>query len=244
MQGIGGASLVSLEKPGIARNRFIHSVTGILPVARSSVVTITIASPGVVSWTGHGLSNGTPIVLSTTGALPTGLTAGTIYFIVSAAADTFQLSATFDGAAINTSGTQSGVHTAKANNGVVEWNAPGAKRIVVENVRVISGTLPVAANSDWTVRYSMDSPNDAADAILLPVTPNTSSPNTSIGQVGSFCLTPLLMGNAGGTAWAANLIMMPFTPPDVSAPIRRFGMIHNIGTGLVLQFCIRAEEEV
>jgi microcystin-dependent protein len=77
----------------------------------STTVTITIASPGVVTWTGHSFENGDPIVLTTTGALPTGLTAGTTYYIVNKAANTFQLSATVGGAAINTSGTQSGTHT-------------------------------------------------------------------------------------------------------------------------------------
>lgn len=81
----------------------------------SSTVTITIASPGVVSWTAHGLENGTVIVLSTTGALPTGLTAGVPYYIVNKATDTFQLALTSGGAAINTSGSQSGTHTAKVN---------------------------------------------------------------------------------------------------------------------------------
>jgi hypothetical protein len=78
----------------------------------TSTVTITIASPGVVSWTAHGFNNGNAISFSTTGALPTGLTAGTTYYIVSAATDTFQVSATPGGSAINTSGSQSGTHTA------------------------------------------------------------------------------------------------------------------------------------
>jgi hypothetical protein len=79
----------------------------------TSTVTITIASPGVVTWTGHTFNNGEPIILTTTGALPTGLTANTIYYIVSAAANTFRLALTPGGAAINTSGTQSGTHTGK-----------------------------------------------------------------------------------------------------------------------------------
>jgi hypothetical protein len=77
----------------------------------TATVTITIASPGVVTWTAHGFSNGNAIVLTTTGALPTGLTAGTTYYVVSAAANTFSLAATVGGAAINTSGSQSGTHT-------------------------------------------------------------------------------------------------------------------------------------
>ena len=80
----------------------------------SSTVTITIASPGVISWATNGLPDGTPVVLTTTGALPTGLVAGTIYYVVNRAAGTFQLSATVDGAPIVTTGSQSGVHTATA----------------------------------------------------------------------------------------------------------------------------------
>jgi hypothetical protein len=58
------------------------------------------------------MSNGDPVRLQTTGALPTGLTANTTYYVVNSATNTFQLSATRGGAAINTSGTQSGTHTA------------------------------------------------------------------------------------------------------------------------------------
>jgi len=80
----------------------------------SHAVTITVASPGVLSWTSHGLKDTTPVVLTTTGALPTGLTTGTRYFVVNSADDTFQLSATKGGAPIVTTGTQSGTHTATA----------------------------------------------------------------------------------------------------------------------------------
>ena len=77
-----------------------------------SVITVTIASPGVVTWTGHGLSNGDQIILDTTGALPTGLSVDTYYYVVNASTNTFELSLTSGGASINTSGSQSGIHTA------------------------------------------------------------------------------------------------------------------------------------
>lgn len=99
------------------RIRFRTGVTaGMRVVAtdavRGATATITIASPGVVTWTAHGMSNGDEVKFVTTGALPTGLAAGTVYYVVNKAADTFQVAATRGGAAINTSGTQSGVHTA------------------------------------------------------------------------------------------------------------------------------------
>lgn len=81
-------------------------------IHKESAVTISIASPGVITWNAHGLVNGSPIVLYTTGALPTGLVAGTTYYVVGATTNAFNLSATVGGAAINTSGSQSGVHTA------------------------------------------------------------------------------------------------------------------------------------
>jgi hypothetical protein len=79
---------------------------------KTSTVTMTIATPGVVTWTGHTLANGDPIVLTTTGALPTGLVVGQIYYVLNQATNTFQLAATVGGSALATSGTQSGVHTA------------------------------------------------------------------------------------------------------------------------------------
>lgn len=79
-----------------------------------STVTLTIASPGKVNWTSHGLSNGYPVNIATTGALPTGLTAGKVYYVRNAGANDFELSATPSGTSINFTGSQSGTHTATA----------------------------------------------------------------------------------------------------------------------------------
>jgi hypothetical protein len=93
-----------------------HKIYEATKATSSLAVTITIAAPGVVSWPAHGLSDGTPISFATSGALPTNITAGTTYYVKSPATDTFQLAATAGGAAITTSGTQSGTHTATAQS--------------------------------------------------------------------------------------------------------------------------------
>lgn len=79
--------------------------------------TVTIASPGIFTSDRHGLKKNDKIVLQTNGALPTGLSVDTFYFVIegtysdgSTDPDTFQLTATKDGDAINTSGSQSGAH--------------------------------------------------------------------------------------------------------------------------------------
>lgn len=80
--------------------------------ATKTTPTMTIASPCVVTSTGHNLAAGDPISFNTTGALPTGVTAGTTYYVAgTVTADTFNISATQGGANINTSGSQSGTHT-------------------------------------------------------------------------------------------------------------------------------------
>ena len=80
---------------------------------RNATCTMTIASPAVVSKTGHGYAAGDKVMFRTTGALPTGVTAGQVYFVIAAGltADAFEFSATSGGSAVNTSGTQSGTHT-------------------------------------------------------------------------------------------------------------------------------------
>jgi hypothetical protein len=91
------------------------------PAALSAptTVTISIASPAVITWPGENISINTPIVFSTSGTLPTGITAGTTYFIRSfVSTNNFTISATLGGPVINTSGSQSGVQS----GAVIQWN--------------------------------------------------------------------------------------------------------------------------
>ena len=85
--------------------------SGVALANGAGTFTVTIAAPGVFTKTAHGLVNGNTLTLKTTGALPTGLLATKTYYVVGAATNTFNLALTSGGAAITTTGTQSGVHT-------------------------------------------------------------------------------------------------------------------------------------
>lgn len=76
-------------------------------------VAISIASPGVFTRVGHGLPAGRKFRLTTTGSLPTGLAINTDYYVLEdgLTADTFRASLTPGGAAVDTSGTQSGTQS-------------------------------------------------------------------------------------------------------------------------------------
>lgn len=85
-------------------------------------VTITLGSPGVVTRTAHGLQTGQRVYLTTTGALPTGLTTYKSYYVVYVTANTFELATTLanarSGATINMTVSQSGTHTLSTTFGI------------------------------------------------------------------------------------------------------------------------------
>jgi hypothetical protein len=100
-----GSSLLRSSYPVCWAN--LHSVIG--------TCTISIASPGVVSYTLHPFVTGDCVHFTTTGALPTNISPSTGYYVIVVDGNTFRFAATYAdaiaGTAINTSGTQSGVHT-------------------------------------------------------------------------------------------------------------------------------------
>lgn len=149
-----GAAWLPLKASGannVSRSTYSALFAFICP---SSTVTITIATPGVISWTAHPLIVGDTIVLTTTGALPTGFTSGTKYYVVSTTTNSFQLSATRGGTAINTTGSQSGTHTAQFFNfgtgdGSTTFGLPNiAGRVILgEGANVITATIVSATTS-------------------------------------------------------------------------------------------------
>lgn len=87
---------------------------GMTPNGGGIPESFAVNSAGVTSNTldapSHGFSNGNSVVVwAVPGvALPTGIAEGTVYFVVGAATDTFQLSATSGGAAIDITAVGSG----------------------------------------------------------------------------------------------------------------------------------------
>lgn len=87
-----------------------HTTKSQVDGGSTATVTISIATPGVVTDTAHGFIAGQALAILTTGALPTGYTAGLYMYVVNPTTNNYQLALTPGGAAINTTGTQSGVH--------------------------------------------------------------------------------------------------------------------------------------
>lgn len=79
--------------------------------------TISQASPAVVTKTAHGRSTGDAVVFATAGSLPAGLTAGTTYYVRRIDDNTFNVSATRDGARVITTSAGTGTHTVSLRDG-------------------------------------------------------------------------------------------------------------------------------
>lgn len=79
----------------------------------NQTVTISLANPAVVTPATSVPINGTPIVFTTTGTLPSPIVAGSIYYVVNSGATTYQIANSVGGTPISTlSSSQSGVQTA------------------------------------------------------------------------------------------------------------------------------------
>lgn len=69
------------------------------------------ATTNVCTATDHQFADGTRVRLTTSGTLPSGLSLATDYYVISRTGDTFQLSATLGGSAVDITTTGSGTHT-------------------------------------------------------------------------------------------------------------------------------------
>ena len=106
----------------------------------ATTATITIAVPGAVT-SALTLLDLTPITLQTTGALPTGLLPGTVYYVrTTATPAVFNLSATPTGALITTSGSQSGVHSISPRGVAISALAGASSTPLAQNYFLVSDT--------------------------------------------------------------------------------------------------------
>lgn len=159
----------------LVRRSTSHRVYEAAKVSSVKTVTITLATPGVVSWESHGFEADTPLVLTTTGALPTGYAAGVTYYVKSPTANGFSLAAAPGGAAIATSGSQSGTHmaTVQSNfNKVPEDNVEGDTPFWIE----------VKPTNKWAVFDEAASVStEAEDAIEIEIAPGGANSLLLVG---------------------------------------------------------------
>ena len=178
-----------------------------------STVTISIAAPGVVTWTNHGLSVNDTIRFTTTGALPTGLAINTTYYVKEVlSANTFTVSTSAGGAAVTTSGTQSGTQTA------LVWY--GTAVVAVANTAVTLATVTIPG---WSMGVGGGMEIDA----LYSLTNSASAKNIGMTYGGGTLMAVSAANNA--SACAQKLMCNRGSSQIISNAANQVG--HGLSTG-------------
>jgi hypothetical protein len=161
----------------------------------SQTVTISIASPAVVSFaapivsvnstTTVNLYEGMPVSFTTTGALPTGIAAGTTYYVSNLSGTTCNLASTPGGTAIATTGTQSGVHTATVP-------LCASQLVLNNNVSAGSGTMTLTGT---LVNRLFVRSNVAGTAITMSAAGTKTLTNVDFSDI-----------TVSGTAWTGTSV--------------------------------------
>lgn len=121
--------------------------TSVVPTYVSSPVSVSVASPGVVTHTEHTFNNNDPVIFKS-GTLPTGLSLNTVYFVRNPIAGvSYNLSSTSGGASINTTGSPSvGAEIGRA------WGTIGSNWVhKTGNLPSLAGTLLANDSEDRAV---------------------------------------------------------------------------------------------
>lgn len=178
----------------LTTHKVYQSTTGVVGTG-----TLTIASPGTVAIAGASVlpTAGTPVRFTTNGALPTGLVAGTTYYVHTVGSSTFTVTASVGGSQINFTGSQSGTHTVQASNNLNK---------VVTDASV--WTL-VGSDNRWSMfDQSITSQSTNAGGIVVAITPGTRVDSVVGLNCGAYQVTVNMYDQADGLVFSERQILV------------------------------------
>lgn len=169
----------------------------------SGTATITIASPAVITIGGGLFSGIAAIVFTTTDTLPTGIVAGTTYWTIApATGNSFNIAATIAdavaGTAINTSGSQAGVHTGTATLSpattvavnTAALSLPAGTWDIYYSADMVAATTTVTTATDASISATSATRNATPTIAMFRWVPFTGASVTANGTAGPFRVSP------------------------------------------------------
>lgn len=126
---------------------------GTVWLAPNSATFTANAGTDFITSAGHGLSDGDLLKLSTTTTLPAGLAINTAYYVINKTTDTFKLSLTSGGSAIDITNTGTGTHTWEFWDTFDLVNLPAGSKYAIE----FKDKVFVAGRSDSPDRVDISS---------------------------------------------------------------------------------------
>lgn len=181
-----------------------------------------------ITITSHGLTNGDPVQFTTAGTLPTGISIGTTYYVVSSTSNTFKISTTVGGGAVDITAAGSGTSTVSAGDIIITTSDTSftnnnilaqvfqADSGTSEYFRIFpdisinnsTGTITIShTNSDTSiisvsVRLSQASASDFKTVQVGTGAPNGTDVTTTItGATSNWYNVQVYENNAGTLTW-------------------------------------------
>lgn len=173
-------------------------------VSPTAAVTFTIAVPCVMTWTQSQLPDNTAIRFTTSDTLPTGIVAGTIYYVKRLTDSTYNLRTRPQGAPINTSGSQTGTHTAHATrHDVYEALLPSA--IVTGDISGTTLTVSAVTSGALAIGMILSGTNVEANQTITAFGTGTGGTGTYVVAISDTAASTTITGCApvtNDTHWA------------------------------------------
>lgn len=171
----------SIENPTIAKGVIYPfynytTVTNITPT-----ITMTVGSPGIINHNAHGFQAGAPVIFSTTGVLPTGISRDIVYYIRPLNTNQYHIYNTFENSMandsittgrINFSGTQSGTHSI---SNLRQLGSPMGNAFLPGTNVNITNIGPAQVYATSATQF-----NVAASSISVPANGNISVPDNTV----------------------------------------------------------------
>lgn len=185
-------------------NSFSNSMTSIsvgsnpLRVHGNTTVTATVATD-MVNLTAHLLSNGAPVKFTTSNTLPAPLSTSTTYYVVNASANTFQVSTTVGGSAVDITSTGSGTHRLTSQQ--IFITTSGAHGLLVGNTINLTGFAAGVGGllaGDVTGDFLVASVPTTSTLTIHIIDFSTTSSTSMGGSLGSL---QKVLGRGMSTAW-------------------------------------------
>jgi hypothetical protein len=224
------------------------AVTGNLATSSSLVViggsslgveqaaTISIGTPAVVTVAASPPISA-PVVFKTSGALPTGLTAGTVYFVLATGrtATDFRVSTSIGGSAVNTTGAGSGTHavytaafTSTAPAGTTDTQV--ATTQFASTAAVAGGKFTNAINYATPVTVASAATTDIGAAASNVVNVTGTTTITSFGTIAAGAVRIVNFAGALTLTYNATSLILPGSANIVTVA-GDVGVFESLGSG-------------
>lgn len=159
-------------------------------------ITVTATNGSdTINATAHGLANGNKVQFSTDGTMPAGLSENQDYFVITSAANTFQVSLTSGGTAVNFTDNGTGTHKVRRiDNDASTIDLMAALQYVAGGQTIESQTIIFHYINDVVRDGDTSPPADPEDVIL-----NIRAGKQSIGNAVEFVAVVFSPAFAGGS---------------------------------------------